>query len=56
VRIAVNGGSAKTVAVIPADEIGSVTITPDGSRAVYPVFSSRSRQSAYDFASQSRAS
>jgi dipeptidyl aminopeptidase/acylaminoacyl peptidase len=42
VRIAVNGGTAETVATIPADEIGSVTITPDGRRAIYPVFSSRS--------------
>jgi Tol biopolymer transport system component len=42
VRIAVNGGVATTVATIPADEIGSVSLTPDGRLAVYPVFSSRS--------------
>jgi hypothetical protein len=30
------------VASLPGDEVGSVTMTPDGRRFVYPVFSSRS--------------
>ncbi len=42
VRIAVGNGAVETVATIPASEIGSVTLTPDGRLAVYPVFSSRS--------------
>ena len=42
VRIAVGNGAVETVATIPASEIGSVTLTPDGRLAVYPAFSSRS--------------
>ncbi len=42
VRVAVNGGAVETVATIPSDEIGSVSMTPDGRRFVYPVFSARS--------------
>jgi hypothetical protein len=41
-RIASNGGGVETVAPLPGDEIGSVTMTPDGRRFIYPVFSSRS--------------
>jgi Tol biopolymer transport system component len=41
-RIAAIGGAVETVASIPSDEIGSVSMTPDGRRFVYPVFSSRS--------------
>jgi Tol biopolymer transport system component len=41
-RIASKGGAVETVAAIPFDEIGSVSMTPDGHRFVYPVFSSRS--------------
>jgi Tol biopolymer transport system component len=41
-RIAVNGGAVEKVVSVPADEIGSVAMTPDGRFFVYPVFSSRS--------------
>jgi Tol biopolymer transport system component/DNA-binding winged helix-turn-helix (wHTH) protein len=41
-RIALKGGAVDTVASLPGDEIGSVTMTPDARRFVYPVFSSRS--------------
>jgi Tol biopolymer transport system component len=41
-RIALNDGAVETVASLPGDEIGSVTMTPDGRRFIYPVFSSRS--------------
>ena len=41
-RIALNDGALDTVASVPGDEIGSVTMTPDGRRFIYPVFSSRS--------------
>jgi Tol biopolymer transport system component/DNA-binding winged helix-turn-helix (wHTH) protein len=40
-RIGSNGGM-ETVASLPGDEIGSVTMTPDGRRFIYPVFSSHS--------------
>lgn len=42
VRIASNGDGVETIASLPGDEIGSVTMTPDGRRFIYPVFSSRS--------------
>jgi Tol biopolymer transport system component/DNA-binding winged helix-turn-helix (wHTH) protein len=42
VRLSSNGGEAEDVAALLGDEIGSVTMTPDGRRAIYPVFSSRS--------------
>ncbi len=41
-RIASNGGAVETIAAIPAAEIGGVSMTPDGLRFVYPVFTSRS--------------
>jgi hypothetical protein len=41
-RVASNGGGVETVASLPGDEIGSVTMTPDSQRVIYPVFSSRS--------------
>jgi Tol biopolymer transport system component len=41
-RIPSNGGAAEMVASLPGDEIGVVTMTPDGRRFIYPVFSSRS--------------
>ena len=41
-RIAAHDGRVETVASLPGDEIGSVTMTPDGRRFIYPVFSSRS--------------
>ena len=41
-RVASKGGAVATVAALPPEEIGSVTMTPDGRRFVYPVFSSRS--------------
>jgi Tol biopolymer transport system component len=40
--VPVNGGDVKTVASLPFEEIGSVSMTPDGRRFVYTVFSSRS--------------
>jgi hypothetical protein len=41
-RVASNGDGVETVASLPGDEIGSVTMTPDGRHFIYPVFSSRS--------------
>lgn len=41
-RVPLNGGDVKTVAALPFEEIGSVTMTPDGHRFVFPVYSSRS--------------
>ena len=41
-RVPASGGAPEAVAPIPAGEIGTVTMTPDASRFVYPVFSSRS--------------
>ena len=40
--VPVNGGDVKTVAALPFEEIGSVSMTPDGRRFVFPVYSSRS--------------
>jgi Tol biopolymer transport system component/DNA-binding winged helix-turn-helix (wHTH) protein len=40
--VPVGGGNAKTVAAIPFDEIGGVSMTSDGRRFVFPVYSSRS--------------
>ena len=42
VRVPSNGGAAEVVTALPGDEIGSVTMTPDGRRFIYPVFTSRS--------------
>jgi Tol biopolymer transport system component len=42
VRVASTGGNVQTVATIASDEIGGVSMTPDGLRFVYPVFTSRS--------------
>jgi Tol biopolymer transport system component len=42
VRLPASGGAVHDVAALPGDEIGSVTMTPDGRRFIYPVFSSRS--------------
>ena len=41
-RLAAEGGVAQALVSIPHDEIGSVSMTPDARRFVYPVFSSRS--------------
>ena len=41
-RIASSGAAVETVVSLPGDEIGTVTMTPDGRRFIYPVFSSRS--------------
>jgi Tol biopolymer transport system component/DNA-binding winged helix-turn-helix (wHTH) protein len=41
-RVASKGGAAETVSAIPFAEIGGVSMTPDGRRFVFPVFSSRS--------------
>lgn len=42
-KLAVNGGDVTTVASLPsAEEIGSVSMTPDGRRFIYTVYSSRS--------------
>lgn len=40
--VPVNGGDVKTVAPLPAEEIGGVSMTPDGRRFVFTVYSSRS--------------
>jgi Tol biopolymer transport system component len=40
--VPVNGGAAKTVASIPFAEIGGVSMTPDGRRFVFTVYTSRS--------------
>jgi Tol biopolymer transport system component/DNA-binding winged helix-turn-helix (wHTH) protein len=37
-----SGGDVRTVASIPFDEIGAVSMSPDGRRFVFPVYSSRS--------------
>jgi Tol biopolymer transport system component/DNA-binding winged helix-turn-helix (wHTH) protein len=42
VRVPVNGGEAKAVTLLPFDEIGGVSMTPDGRRLVCAVYSSRS--------------
>jgi hypothetical protein len=41
-RLGARGGAVETVAKVPNDEIGSVTMTRDGRWFVYPVFSSHS--------------
>ena len=41
-RVPVNGGQAKTVIDLPFEEIGGVTMTPDGRKFVSAVYSSRS--------------
>lgn len=40
--VPLNGGNVKTVAALPFEEIGSVSMTPDGRSFVFPVYSSRS--------------
>ena len=42
VRISSRDGAVEPVASLPGDEIGSVTMAPDGRRFIYPVFTSRS--------------
>jgi Tol biopolymer transport system component/DNA-binding winged helix-turn-helix (wHTH) protein len=41
-RVPVAGGNAETVAVLPFEEIGGVSVTPDGRGFVCAVYSSRS--------------
>lgn len=41
-RISVNGGLPETILTLPFEEIGSVTMFPDGRRFVCTVYSSRS--------------
>jgi Tol biopolymer transport system component/DNA-binding winged helix-turn-helix (wHTH) protein len=41
-RISLDGKAVETVLSLPDDEIGGITMTPDGRRFIYPVFSSRS--------------
>jgi Tol biopolymer transport system component/DNA-binding winged helix-turn-helix (wHTH) protein len=41
-RVAVTGDDVKTVAALPFEEIGGVSMTPDGRRFVCAVYSSRS--------------
>jgi Tol biopolymer transport system component/DNA-binding winged helix-turn-helix (wHTH) protein len=41
-RVSVEGGPATTVAVLPFEEIGGVTMTPDGRKFICAVYSSRS--------------
>ena len=41
-RVPVNGGDVKTVAALPFEEIGSVSMSPDGRMFVFTVYSSRS--------------
>ena len=40
--VPVDGGPVKTVAAIPFEEIGGVSMTPDARTFVFPVYSSRS--------------
>jgi Tol biopolymer transport system component/DNA-binding winged helix-turn-helix (wHTH) protein len=40
--VPLNGGEVRTVAPIPFEEIGAVSMSPDGRRFVFPVYSSRS--------------
>jgi Tol biopolymer transport system component len=40
--VPVDGGEVTTVASLPFEEIGSVSMTPDGRRFVFTVYSSRS--------------
>jgi DNA-binding winged helix-turn-helix (wHTH) protein/Tol biopolymer transport system component len=39
-RVPIDGGAVQTVAVIPFEEIGGVSITPDGRTLVFAVYSS----------------
>ena len=41
-KVPVGGGAARTVVTLPFDEIGSVSMTPDGRRFVCTVYSSSS--------------
>jgi Tol biopolymer transport system component len=41
-RVAVTGGGAEAVMALPFEEIGGVSVTPDGRRVVCAVYSSRS--------------
>jgi hypothetical protein len=41
-RVQVDGGVANTVTTLPFDEIGGVSMTPDGRRFICVVYSSRS--------------
>jgi hypothetical protein len=38
----VNGGAPETLLLLPFDEVGSVTMFPDGRRFVVSVYTSRS--------------
>jgi Tol biopolymer transport system component len=40
--VPVDGGEVTTVASVPFEEIGGVSMTPDGRRFVFTVYSSRS--------------
>jgi Tol biopolymer transport system component len=40
--VPLNGGKVRTVASLPFEEIGGVSMTPDGRRFVFTVYSSRS--------------
>jgi hypothetical protein len=40
--VPLSGGDVRTVAAIPFEEIGAVSMSPDGRRFVFPVYSSRS--------------
>jgi Tol biopolymer transport system component len=40
--VSVNGGRVKTLASLPFEEIGGVSMTPDGRRFVFTVYTSRS--------------
>jgi Tol biopolymer transport system component len=40
--VSLNGRDVKTVAALPFEEIGSVSMTPNGRKFVFPVYSSRS--------------
>jgi hypothetical protein len=41
-RVPVNGGAPETLLPLPFDEVGSVTMFPDGRRFVVSVYTSRS--------------
>jgi hypothetical protein len=41
-RVPVGGGNAETVIALPFEEIGGVSMTPDGRTVVCVVYSSRS--------------
>ena len=42
VRVPLNGGPVKTVAALDFDDIGTVSMTPDGRRFVFSVYSTPS--------------